>query len=182
MTETISELIDNRGAPERRQELFDHIIADHGAGRVWRHYHLIGCVLRGEIERHDAGFAADLSARIEARLEAEPAVAEESPPPSPIVPLRRRAWTSAAKAGAAATLALAASLALVAVIVLRPGADSGGGVASISPAAAPATIERVRFGAEFAEMLAQHGEFASSPGLNGLIVHAKFVNNQPLDR
>jgi len=182
MTETISELIDNRGAPERRQELFDHIIADHGAGRVWRHYHLIGCVLRGEIERHDAGFAADLSARIEARLGAEPAV-DAPPSPSPIVPLRRRAWTSAAKAGAAATLALAASLALVAVIVLRPGADSGGaGVASTNPATAPATTERVRFGAEFAEMLAQHGEFASSPGLNGLIVHAKFVNNQPLDR
>lgn len=177
MTEKISELIDGRGAPNERRALFDHIIADQSAGRVWRHYHLIGCVLRGEVEPHNAGCAADISARIEARIQAEPGV---EAPPSSVVPLRRRAWTSAAKAGAAATLALAASLAVVAVIVLRPGTDAG--VASTTPAAAPAPMERVRFGREFGEMLAQHGEFASSPGLNGLIVHAKFVNHQPLER
>lgn len=185
MSEKISELIDGRGAPAQRQDLFDHIIADHAAGRVWRHYHLIGCVLRGEVEQHGAGGGIDLSARIEARLDAESAEpaepAESAAPVARFMPMRR-AWTAAAKAGAAATVAtvaLAAALAVVAVIVLRPGADSGGArVAGTAPAAA----ERVRFGPEFGEMLAQHGEFASSPGLNGLIVHAKFVNHQPLER
>jgi len=196
MSEKISELIDGRGAPAQRQDVFDHIIADPGAGRTWRRYHLIGCVLRGEVGPGPgrAGDGGDCCARIEARLEAETMAAEvvslsgapaaTTATAASVAPkLRRRAWTTATKAGAAATLALAASLALVAVMVLRPGAD-GGGATPIAQRAAPAAthLQRVSFDPEFGEMLAQHGEFAASPGLNGLIVHAKLVSNEALDR
>jgi len=198
MSEKISELIDGRGAPAQRQDVFDHIIADPGAGRTWRRYHLIGCVLRGEVGPGPgaAGDGGDCCARIEARLEAETMAAEVVPLPgapvtapaatvAPVAPkLRRRAWTTATKTGAAATLALAASLALVAVMVLRPGPDGGGAtpVAQRASSAAATHLQRVSFDPEFGEMLAQHGEFAASPGLNGLIVHAKLVSNEALDR
>jgi len=172
MSEKISELIDERGARKRRDDLFDHIIADAGAGRTWRHYHLIGCVLRGEVGPGAA--AGDITARIESRIKAEAPAAVARPGAVVVRRPRRRAWRAAAKAGAAATLALAASLAVVAVIVLRPGPEAGGAQVA-QPSAA-------RFNAEFGEMLAQHGEFASAPGLNGLIVHAKFVSNQPVER
>ncbi|MDD9822918.1 MAG: sigma-E factor negative regulatory protein [Gammaproteobacteria bacterium] len=191
MSEKISELIDGRGAPAQRHDVFDHIIADPGAGRTWRRYHLIGCVLRGEVGPGPgrAGDGGDCCARIEARLEVETMAAEVVPLPgaagAPAAPkLRRRAWTTATKTGAAATLALAASLAVVAVMVLRPGADGGGAtpVAQRASSAAATHIQRVSFDPEFGEMLAQHGEFAASPGLNGLIVHAKLVSNEALDR
>ncbi|MDD9885445.1 MAG: sigma-E factor negative regulatory protein [Gammaproteobacteria bacterium] len=192
MSEKISELIDGRGAPAQRHDVFDHIIADPGAGRTWRRYHLIGCVLRGEVGPGPggAGDGGDCCARIEARLEAETMAADVVPLPGATVApaaapkLRRRAWTTATKTGAAATLALAASLALVAVMVLRPGTDGGGAtpVAQRASSAAATHIQRVSFDPEFGEMLAQHGEFAASPGLNGLIVHAKLVSNEALDR
>ncbi|MDD9856932.1 MAG: sigma-E factor negative regulatory protein [Gammaproteobacteria bacterium] len=164
MSEKISELIDGRGSPDQRHHLFDHILADHGAGEAWRHYHLIGCVLRGEV----AQTGADLSARIGRRLEQEPRVL------APVPGARRRfsmAWKSAG------VVALAASLALIAVISLNPARDGGG-----TPVAQLAPAQPARPGQEFREMLAQHGEFASSPGLNGLIVYAKLVGSQPLDR
>lgn len=167
MSEKISELIDGRGSPGQRHHLFDHILADHGAGKAWRHYHLIGCVLRGEV----AQTGADLSARIGRQLEEEPRVLAPAPG-------ARRRFSKAWKP--AAVLALAASLALVAVIALDPvnPARDGGG----APVAQLAPAPPARPGQEFREMLAQHGEFASSPGLNGLIVYAKLVNNRPLDR
>jgi len=163
MSEKISELIDGRGSPGQRHHLFDHILADHDAGQAWRHYHLIGCVLRGEVTQ-----GADLSVRIGRRL-------EEEPPVLAPVPGARRRFSKAWKP--AAVLALAASLALVAVISLKPARDGGG-----APVAQLAPAPPARPGQEFREMLAQHGEFASSPGLNGLIVYAKLVNNRPLDR
>jgi len=69
-------------------------------------------------------------------------------------------------------------------MVLRPGPDGGGAtpVAQRASSAAATHLQRVSFDPEFGEMLAQHGEFAASPGLNGLIVHAKLVSNEALDR
>jgi len=166
MSEKISELIDDRGSPGQRHHLFDHILADHGAGRVWCHYHLIGCVLRGEVART----GADLSARIGRQLEQEPPVLAP-------VPGARRRFSKAWKSAGMAAMALSASLALVAVISLNPAGDGGG-----TPVAQLAPAQPARLGQEFREMLVQHGEFASSPGLNGLIIYAKLVGSQPFER
>ena len=168
MNEQISALIDRRENPRHQRDMFDHIMADDGARKVWQRYHLIGCVLRGEVECT----GADLSVRIRARLEDEPTV---------LSPIRRLAlfrsplrmmpripiWKSAG------ALALAASIALAAVITLNPIAPEQG---------AGLTDNGARFEQEVGEMLAQHGEFTSSPGLNGLVVYAKLVSNEPIER
>lgn len=174
MSEKISALIDGRGNPEQRRDAFDRLLADDGARQIWQRYHLIGCVLRREVEHT----GADLSAPIRARLEREASAPTLSPPPpSPSPPPqsvsgRAETWKSVGM------LALAASIALIAVVSLKPSpqpaaqlaAGGGGGVA-------PTDFRR-----EFNEMLSQHGEFTSSPGLNGLIVYAKLVNNGRIDR
>jgi len=153
--EKISALIDRQASEAERRALFERMRADRGARETWRRYHLIGCVLRGEFSH----CGADLSARIGARLEAEPA--PPAPPRLMRKPLSRRAIAAS----------LAASVALLALLALRqPSQDS-------APIAARPNAQTEQ---EFDVMLVQHGEFASSPGLNGLIVYAKLVSDQPL--
>lgn len=68
----------------------------------------------------------------------------------------------------AAALALAASLALLAVFALR------------APSPPPQVTARAdtAFERELDLMLLQHGEFAFSPGLRGLMVYAKLVGDR----
>ena len=173
MNEKISELIDGRGNPDQRQDAFDRLLADDVACKMWQRYHLIGCVLRNEV-RHTG---ADLSAHIRARLEDEPPA--PAPMPAPVRPSPRLPGWRADAWKSAGMLALAASVALIAVISLKPAPDNRAERLAGSPAAG---FERASFRQEFSEMLAQHGEFTSSPGLNGLIVYAKLVNNERIDR
>ncbi len=183
MNEKISALVDHQPHPEQRQDLFDRILADDAAGKVWQRYHLIGGVLRGEVQQT----GADLSPRIRDRLEREPTVLAPAPgdpeampssaPPPP--PARADAWKSAGM------LALAASLALVAVTMLKPEQEQGQGeraAASIAGNPVDGDSGRARLAQEFGEMLAQHGEFSASPGLNGLIGYAKQVSNESIER
>ena len=175
MTEKISALIDQRGTPRQKQAVFDHILADDGARRVWQRYHLIGCVLRGEVRQT----GTDLSVRIRAQLEREPTV---------LAPMRARAipWKPVG------LLALAASVALAAVLIVNPAFNPAGesGVNRIADNSVGVEkvgfeqggVEQARFEPAFSEMLAQHGEFTSSPGLNGLVAYAKLVSNAPIKR
>ena len=177
MTEKISALIDQQGSPRQKQAAFDHLLADDDACRVWQRYHLIGCVLRGEVRQT----GTDLSVRIRAQLEREPTV---------LAPMRARAipWKPVG------LLALAASVALAAVLIVNPAFNPAGesGVNRIADNSDGAGFEQVgfeqagfestRFEPVFSEMLAQHGEFTSSPGLNGLVAYAKLVSNAPIKR
>ena len=170
MTEKISALIDQRGTPRQKQAVFDHILADDGARRVWQRYHLIGCVLRGEVRQT----GTDLSVRIRAQLEREPTV---------LAPMRARAipWKPVG------LLALAASVALAAVLIVNPAFNPAGEsgvnrIADNSTGVEQAGFESTRFEPVFSEMLAQHGEFTSAPGLNGLVAYAKLVSNAPIKR
>ena len=172
MTEKISALIDQQGTPRQKQAVFDHILADDGARRVWQRYHLIGCVLRGEVRQT----GTDLSVRIRAQLEREPTV---------LAPMRARAipWKPVG------LLALAASVALAAVLIVNPafnpaGEDGANRIADNSVGAGfeQASFEPARFESTLSEMLAQHGEFTSAPGLNGLVAYAKLVSNAPIKR
>ena len=188
MNEKISALIDRQGNPRQRREAFDRLLADDGARRrrcrVWQRYHLIGCVLRGEVEQT----GADLGERIRARLADEPTVlAPAARLASARTVARIVSWRSASWKSAG-LLALAASVALAAVITLQPAGDEGAGggvgnsIAGIADIADTADDHGVRFAQEVGEMLAQHGEFTSSPGLNGLVVYAKLVSNEPIER
>ena len=168
----ISALVDQQDDPRQRRELFDRMAVDAGARKVWQRYHLIGCVLRGEVEHT----GADLGERIRAQLAHEPAATEE------MSATRRYArWLIQALAGLVAPfmkpagmMALAASIALAAVIVVNLTGQEG------NPNRIAADTE-TRFQTEVREMLAQHGEFTSSPGLNGLVVYAKLVSNAPIE-
>ena len=195
MNEKISALIDHHTNPGQRPDLFNHILIDDGARKTWQHYHLIGSVLRGQVGQT----GADLSERIRARLEDEPTVLAPAELPAPEQPApvvtRADAWKSAGM------LALAASVALMAVIALKPATD-GGSTTHIAHNDAGAGFEQAhfeqagfeqtrfeqthfeqaRFEQEFGEMLSQHGEFTSSPGLNGLVAYAKLVSNEPIER
>ncbi len=182
MNEKISALIDRQGTPRQRREAFDRLLADDGARRrrcrcqVWQRYHLIGCVLRGEVEQT----GADLGERIRARLEDEPTVlAPVARSSSARTVARIISWKSAGLP------ALAASVALAAVITLQPTGEEGAGAGGANPIAGIADTadgHGARFAQEVGEMLAQHGEFTSSPGLNGLVVYAKLVSNEPIER
>ncbi|MGR3913076.1 MAG: sigma-E factor negative regulatory protein [Gammaproteobacteria bacterium] len=160
--EKISALIDRQASASERRALFERMRADCGARETWRRYHLIGLVLRGEISH----CGADLSARICARLEAEPAPRAPLQSARPVrKPLNR--WALAAS--------LAALLALLALAALRPPSQDGAHIAVRPDARPDARVEQ-----EFHVMLMQHGEFASSPRMNGLLVYAKLLSDQPL--
>ena len=166
MNENISELIDQRGDTRQRQAMFERILADQGARKVWMRYHLIGCVLRGEVERT----GADLSERIGVRLAAEPTVL--APTASKRLQRTPRRWRASWKPAA---LALAASVVLAAVIVLNPVTEEDGG-------RLVGDVHDHRATREVNVMLAQHGEFTATPALNGLAAYAKLVSNEPLKR
>ncbi|MDZ7735987.1 MAG: sigma-E factor negative regulatory protein [Gammaproteobacteria bacterium] len=85
---------------------------------AWRRYHLVGDSLRGQLPAQFP--ATDLSARISRALESEPAI---------LSPQRRTATVSQRILKPAAGLAIAASVALVAIIGLR-GMDHTAGTGS----------------------------------------------------
>lgn len=168
-SELISALIDEQGNSQQREDALERILADDDACKVWQCYHLIGCVLRGEVEQT----GADLSPRIRARLEDEPTVLA---PAGAAASTRRYARlltqvTQLTPWKSAGLLALAASIVLAVVLTLNPVAEEGaGGPSSVS------------FAQEVDEMLTQHGEFTSAPGLNGLVGYAKLVSNVAITR
>ncbi len=181
MNKKISEVVDHHATPGQRHAVFAHLVADARARKTWQCYHLIGCVLRGEVEQT----GADLSARICARLEAEPTARVASRLPSLAHLSNRLSARLSAQWSAripmwksAGMLALAASVALLAVVtfqLLQPLAEPGG----VNRIAADSNA---KFRQEVGEMLTQHGEFTSSPGLNGLVVYAKLVSDEPIGR
>ena len=175
MNDKISTLIDLEGDAADRQEMLNRIQDDSRAHDLWHRYHLIGGVIRGEVEI--AG--NDLSARIRDQLDHEPTV---------LAPLEKPRGTGVLADiwKSAGMLALAASIALMAVVTLKPveePANAGDRIASsnsendvLSPEA------RGVFEQEIGEMLVEHGEFTASAGLNGLIAYAKLVSNEPIGR
>lgn len=194
MKETISDIIDRRMDPSSASREFGRIAADEDHCRVWRDYHLIGDVIRGEVR----STGTCLVSRIQIALESESAViatdrgtrmehAPESTGRDQTITGAGRSRGDTLKA--AGFFSLAASMALVAVITLVPqdhasrDSEVASRSTSIASGAGPVTERAVTndsFDAEFGQMLAGHGEFTGSTGLNGLLTYAKLVSNQPL--
>ncbi|NKB64699.1 MAG: hypothetical protein GKR95_22135 [Gammaproteobacteria bacterium] len=175
MNEKISALIDGDLNTEDRGSQLSKILSDEQATQSWRRYHLIGNVIRNEVESS----GRDLSADIWSKLEQEPTVLTPSP--------KRKVEKGASDIWPAAGLiAMAASIALAAVVALGPlgDNDSSGQIAFnkfVETTVAGPSEDQKRITDEFGEMLAEHGEFSSSAGLNGLVAYAKLVSNQSMD-
>ncbi len=195
MKETISDMIDQRPDWGDESAELTRIAGDPDGCRVWRNYHLIGAVIRGEVK----GAGPCLVDRVQLALKSEPEIQYSRFGinrwgSSPDLAARSRFVVSSMSSKvlpAAGLFSLAASMMLFAVIsfVPRPDlperaslasraveADSGVTTSSTIPEAGLSEP----FQAEFGQMLTGHGEFAGTPTLNGLAAYAKFVMNQPL--
>ena len=169
MSETVSRLVDNE-LPEREAgSAIADMAAEERGTRQWRNYHLIGSIMRGE----GTTVGRDLAHSVANKLEQEPTVLAPAAMPDRDTRRNTDTWKPVA------VFAMAASLALVAVITLAP--DPGGSLHGEQVAQVEESDDD-KFAQEFDEMLAEHGEFTASPGLNGLVAYAKLVSSQSLEQ
>ena len=202
MKETVSDIIDQRLESDQVGDRIETIAADVEGLRAWRNYHLIGDVIRGEVD--SAGSC--LIGRVSLALTDEPTVlapssANRAPDAGGVVtgsasPVATAEGSRGDTLKAAGLFAVAASLALVAVITQLPTTDGPGGDQSLARNAAspttavtageglaagnPGAADEQAFASEFGQMLVEHGEFSAATGLNGLLAYAKIVSNEPL--
>ena len=115
---------------------------DVTARESWHAYHLIGDVLRSEDLAGAPQRDKDFLARLNHRLDAEPAVLAPQPL-QPVVPVRRRAWFMPA-ALAASVMALATVL----VVTIGPGSGSGNPAPTLAVAPAAPAVMAVAASAE----------------------------------
>lgn len=122
----LSRAIDGDLPAGERGVLIDAVLADAELAQRWHRYHAIGDLMR------DGAVGVDLTARVRARLDADPTM-EDAGVGATVVrlarPAQRRVWMRGPSFG----LALAASIAVATVVGLRalmPGVGSGQAVAT----------------------------------------------------
>lgn len=168
MKEAISALVDGETDDVERQRTLSALRDDPALRAAWERYHLTGSVLRREL---DVLVGPGLADRIHQRL-----AAEVPQPP------RRAGWRYF-RLGAG--MAIAATVAAVAIVNLRPVLSPAGLEAKAVPAAGSA-------GTQVAEVkplppdkqqalnpyLVQHGEFTPAAGMNGMSSYVRVVGRQ----
>lgn len=133
-TDWLSPLMDGEAAGQERTESVKRLCRDEQARERWALYHSIGDAMRGT-----APLSPNFNQSFSARLAAEPTV---------LAPRLRRY-------AAPAAMALAASLAVVAVVALMPDLNSGAGGPQLAQAGRTPSTE-----AQMAPYLVAHQEFA----------------------
>ena len=180
-SEQISRLVDSDLDVGQRDELLSQVISSDRSVQQWQNYHLIGSVIRGDVKQS----GTDLRDRISKALEEEP---------TKLAPVARKKTSEAGDRASvwrsAGMLAVAASVALVAVISINPSENLQGTQIAAVTSESTQTVTQVSTQAstdseaeqrtllqqELGAMLAEHGEFSTSSGLNGLIAYAKLVS------
>lgn len=161
MKEKISALLDAEVTGAERREVLAALATERDLRQVWERYHLVGAVLRNEVSMTVTPRFAD---RVAARI------AQEATVISPRWPVR-----SVAKG--AAGLALAASVAAIAVLGLdlgpspvpepavawTPGQQDDYLRADMSPAAQPEWDNKLN------ALLVEHNAFSPTSGMNGMM-------------
>ena len=174
MSEKISQLIDQELDSDHQKIVIDHMIKNKAACKAWQNYHLIGAIMRDEIQQS----GADLSERVYSAIDAEPTVLS----PNKITNVKDGKAKNSEKSDvwkSVGLFAIAASLAIVAVVSLNP-VDTQNQNDTIAANQQTESEQVAKFAQEFDEMLVEHSEFTSSSGLNGLLAYAKLVSSQPL--
>jgi len=180
MTEKLSELVDGEPGDQITARL-GQLLADRELQQTWSRYHLIGSVMR---EEHSP-LSGDFTARLEACLHAEPVVLSPQRTSSAV------ATVVTANAGVAAgvrgwrNLALAASLAAIAIlswhqfggfVVRQP--DTGYlAQTQLQPNGYLGLVGQTQQKMDNLDIyLFEHGQYASVSDLNGLMAYTKFVS------
>lgn len=171
--EQISALVDGELADTERRLLLERLAREPALRAHWSNYQLISDSLRQSLAPlTDPGLAG----RVMAAVEAEPAQRSERP----------SRWRGALKS--VAGLAVAASVAVVAVITLQAPEVAPPGAAGVQVAAtppAPADYARLvpaqpavpvaRSSDRLNEYLVNHSEYAASGGMPGMLPHVRIV-------
>ena len=179
MKQKISELLDEELPEGDSCRVLQGIVEDRELRGVWERYHLIRSAMRRELDVVARPVIAD---RIAAVIESEN-----------VVPMRRRSsgLVTPRIAKLAAGLAIAASVATVAIVSLQPAkngvqaqaqavktADSRVAAASLAsavppPAAAP--TERAAYQDALNAFLVEHGEVTPPAGMNSMMSFVRVV-------
>lgn len=168
MSEKISAFIDSQLEDGDREKVIDELLEEDGESRAtWRRFSQINAALSGNPVILDAGFAS----RVANSLVEEPTV---------VAPGALQAVGSVRKRWSVQIIAVAASLAIVSIIVINqlgeetaPPRLATQEAAGSKPAAEGRNLPMNRLN----RYLVEHGEFTTASGLNGLMAYAKFVSN-----
>ncbi|MBX2869258.1 MAG: sigma-E factor negative regulatory protein [Acidiferrobacterales bacterium] len=182
----VNDLIDQRLNASGSKSALDDCVNDHSAVQSWRNYHLIGDVIRGEVNQT----GNCLISKIGDALEQEPTI---------LAPVRPASSSDGQSSGtvtpltnadsvpqndtlkSAGMFAIAASVALFAVLAFTPAPVTNNESVNVAAVTVPEDpVSAQTFEAEFGQMLVEHGEFTSTAGMNGLVAYAKLVSNQSL--
>jgi len=168
MKEEISALVDGESQAIERERLFRALDADPVLRQTWERYHLAGSALRRDL---DMVLDPGLSGRIQASL------ANETPD-------RTLFRFSPGRVGRiAAGMAIAASVAAVAILNLSPELAPSALSIAKNPVSAPKTSvaqtralppEQQR---ALGPYLVHHGEIAPAAGLNGMLPYVRVVSH-----
>jgi sigma-E factor negative regulatory protein RseA len=166
MNEKISALLDNELDERDHEPLLHELGRNPDFGRVWDRYHVIRAAMRNELEMIAPPGLAE-SIRHHLTRESSPAR----------FPLTRR-WTSPLVGGAAA-LAIAASVATVAVFSLRSvlAPDPSTTPSLTAQIASPpnAGVARSAQARSLDALLVKHGEFSATAGMGPIMPYMRVV-------
>ena len=173
MKEKISELVDNELSHLEHYRLIRTLESDRGLRGVWERYHLISTVIRNELDVMVGPAVADRIAQ---------GIRQETPASaySTYFTSRLPAYTRVA-----AGMAIAASVAAVAIFTLQPLSPSSAPSSQIAlqnppPAlAAPAAVRPVQAAPRgtLNTYLVEHSEFTPNAGMNGMMSYVRIVGH-----
>ena len=173
MKEKISELVDNELSDLEHYRLIRTLENDGGLRGVWERYHLISTVIRNELDVMVSPALADRIAQ---------GIREETPASaySTYFSSRLPGYTRVA-----AGMAIAASVAAVAIFTLQPLSPPNALPSQIAlqnppPAiAAPAAVRPVQAAPQgtLNTYLVEHSEFTPNAGMNGMLSYVRVVGH-----
>ena len=218
MKDQLSAFIDNQLSAKQREQFIDQLLVDPDLQQSWADTHTVAEVMRHGGQQNplengpenpqapilaSSGFAdrVAIAVQAEATVFAPNALAADVSEQvldakagaelmneghgGKVVSLRVK---SSERRSAAPLYALAASLALVAVLLVAPGFNQNGGQAAGQPTVASNTAAvggmvagneaSASSANEIEALMVEHGEFTGIAALNGLLAYAKVVNNE----
>ena len=209
MTEKISALVDEHGSPKQRREALANLAGNARAHKTWERYHLIGGVMRGEVAQTGGDLSAQIDTRLDMGMDMDgvaggkqkrglgtakpwwgladgmrPELASKLSLKLAWKSLRNLSWKLSSKP--AAPIAWGAVAAVLLAVILfnplyRPFGNPVGNNRPIAQQAQHAERDNAQLAQEVNALLVKHGEFTSTPGMNGLGAYVKLVSGDAIE-